>query len=80
MRSGGTSPSARHPVSADDVAWADVILVMEEKHKDRLRASFGHALGRKPIHVLDIPDEYKYMDPELIEQLHASVDAILGLA
>ncbi|MBC7700354.1 MAG: hypothetical protein H7225_08080, partial [Massilia sp.] len=30
-RSGGTSPSARHTVSADDVCWADVIFAMEDK-------------------------------------------------
>ena len=79
VRSGGTSPSARHPVSVDDIEWADVILVMEQKHKDRLRASFGRVLGGKAMHVLDIPDEYKYMDPELIEQLRGPVETILGL-
>ena len=34
-------------------------------------------LDRKTIRVLDIPDEYKYMDPELVEQLVQSVNAIL---
>ncbi|WP_454907732.1 low molecular weight protein tyrosine phosphatase family protein [Variovorax gossypii] len=79
-RSAGTSPNARHTVSADDIEWADVILVMEEKHKSRLVAEFTRMLRGKPIHVLDIPDEYKYMDPELVEELHRSVSSILGIA
>ena len=77
VRSAGTSPNARHTVSADDVRWADVIFVMEEKHKSRLVAEFSRLLVGKTIHVLDIPDDYKYMDPELVEQLEQSVNAIL---
>ena len=51
--------------------------MMEEKHKSRLVAEFSRLLDRKTIRVLDIPDEYKYMDPELVEQLEQSVNAIL---
>jgi len=78
-RSGGTSPNARHKVSVDDIRWADVIPVMEEKHKARLLAEFTRLLNDKTIHVLDIPDEYKYMDPSLIEQLEQSVASLLLL-
>ncbi|SEU06316.1 2'-5' RNA ligase family protein [Variovorax sp. OV084] len=78
-RSAGTSPNARHKVSVDDIEWANVILVMEEKHKSRLVAEFTRMLEGKPIHVLDIPDEYKYMDPELIEELQRSVGSILEI-
>lgn len=79
VRSGGTSPNARHPVSAADIGWADVVFVMEEKHKSRLMASYRRLLENKPVHVLDIPDEYKYMAPELVDLLGASVGDILGL-
>jgi predicted protein tyrosine phosphatase len=79
VRSGGTSPNARHHVSAADLSWAQVIFVMEEKHKSRLVAEYRRILENKPIHVLDIPDEYKYMDAELVELLQASVAEILGL-
>lgn len=78
-RSAGTSPNARHTVSVEDIQWADVVLVMEEKHKSRLKAEFTRLLENKPIHVLDIPDDYKYMDPELVEMLEQSVNSILGL-
>jgi len=66
-------------VSESDLRWAEVIVVMEEKHKSRLVAEYGRIVEDKPIHVLDIPDEYKYMDPELVEQLRSSVGEILGL-
>ena len=69
VRSGGTSRQARRSIGADDIDWADLICVMEEKHLSRLRAEFRNALKVKEIRVLDIPDEYKFMDPELVDLL-----------
>jgi predicted protein tyrosine phosphatase len=80
VRSAGTSPNARRHVSEDDLRWCGTILVMEEKHRSRLRAEFGRLVEHIPIHVLDIPDEYKYMDPDLVVELRSSVARILGLA
>jgi predicted protein tyrosine phosphatase len=36
-------------------------------------------MDNKPVHVLDIPDDYTYMDPELVELLEQSVGNMLGL-
>ena len=79
VRSGGTSPGARHPVATHDIEWADVIFVMEEKHQSRLKAQFGRVIENKKIYVLDIPDEYKFMQPELITELKNSVAAMLEI-
>jgi predicted protein tyrosine phosphatase len=79
VRSAGTSPSARRRVSASDIAWADVILVMEEKHRSRLVSEYADLLDGKAVHVLGIPDDYRYMDPELVDELTSPVAAILGL-
>lgn len=79
VRSAGTSPRARRTVSVKDIQWADIIFAMEQKHKDRLKAEFARLLSHKPIHVLDIPDEYQFMDPELVETLHNSVAAYLEI-
>jgi predicted protein tyrosine phosphatase len=79
VRSGGTSPGARHTVSEADIDWADVVFVMEQKHKSRLVAEFTGLMDNKPVHVLDIPDDYTYMDPELVELLEQSVGNMLGL-
>jgi predicted protein tyrosine phosphatase len=76
-RSAGTSPKARKTVSTADIRWADVIFAMESKHKSRLKAEFTRLLDHKPIHVLDIPDNYQYMDPELVQELEDLVTPYL---
>jgi predicted protein tyrosine phosphatase len=78
-RSAGTAASARRRLSADDVRWATVIFVMEDKHKAQLMVEFGGEIRGKPIYVLDITDEYRYMDPELVAQLREAVAGILGI-
>jgi predicted protein tyrosine phosphatase len=80
VRSAGTASSARRVVSEADIAWADVICVMEEKHQRHLRAQFGALLAGKPMHVLDIPDDYRFMDAELVELLRVSVTDIFKFA
>jgi predicted protein tyrosine phosphatase len=79
VRSAGTSPKARKTVSGKDVQWADIIFVMEEKHHCRLKSQFTRLLDYKDIHVLDIPDEYQYMDEELIEIMKQSVNDYLKI-
>ncbi len=76
-RSAGTSLSARHRISHVDIDWADVILVMESKHRDRIVADYAQMIEHTPIHVLDIADEYTYMDPELLEVLEQTVEPLL---
>ncbi|MGL4767117.1 MAG: low molecular weight protein tyrosine phosphatase family protein [Formosimonas sp.] len=77
-RSAGTSPNARRHVSAADIVWADVVMVMEEKHKSRLQAEFTRLLVHKPLYVLDVPDDYRYMDAELVELLTDAIEPILA--
>ncbi|MDN3237989.1 phosphotyrosine protein phosphatase [Pseudomonas sp. WAC2] len=79
VRSAGTSPNARKTVGPADIRWADIIIVMEQKHKSRLVADFTRLLDHKPIHVLEIPDEYRYMDPELVDILKESVGSCLAI-
>lgn len=66
-------------VSCGLLQWADVICVMEQKHKDRLMAEYRRIIENKPLHVLDIPDDYRYMDPELVRQLEELVPEVLGI-
>lgn len=76
-RSAGTSPNAKKTISVSDIKWADVIFVMEKKHKNRIVAEFTRLVEHKPIHILDIPDEYKYMDPDLISFMEDIVEPYL---
>ena len=79
VRSAGVAASARRKLSEKDVQWAHVIVVMESEHKRRIVADFGRSLGSRVIHVLDIADDYRFMDPELVEMLEASVPGLLGV-
>ncbi len=78
VRSAGTEPSARIRLSAKTLAWADVIFVMEKKHKQRIKEKFGDELDHQTIVILDIPDEYQFMDEELIEDITSKVDSYLA--
>jgi predicted protein tyrosine phosphatase len=51
---------------------------MEEKHRSILLARFDRTLLRSSIHVLDVPDDYRFMDEELVDLLRQLVDDILG--
>ena len=78
VRSAGTSSKAKRHVSINDVKWADKIFVMEQKHKQRLMSDFRQELNFKEVIVLDIPDDYQFMDPELIMILKESIDHFVG--
>lgn len=80
MKSAGISRKARRHITIDDIRWADVICAMEEKHISRLRGDFRQELSHKELHVLDIPDDYTYMDPELVDLLLETMAPIIDLA
>lgn len=67
--SAGLSPDAELRLSAEQVEWADVILVMERVHQQRLKRDFGKLLAGKKVAVLNIPDDYDFMEPALVELL-----------
>jgi predicted protein tyrosine phosphatase len=58
--------------------WAEVIFVMEPEHKKQLLGAFRDQAKGRRIHVLDIPDDYGFMDPELVTLITAGVRAALG--
>ncbi|MTH48728.1 low molecular weight protein tyrosine phosphatase family protein [Intestinirhabdus alba] len=79
VRSAGTSRNAKKKVTPDLLHWADVICVMEQKHKDRLMAGYRRIIENKPLHVLHISDNYRYGDPALIALLEELVPSALGI-
>ena len=72
-----TSKSAKRRVSHKDINWADMILFMEQKHKSRLMSEYRQDLKYKTIDVLDIPDDYRFMDEDLIEIIREKVDKLV---
>ncbi len=71
--SAGVNHDADTPVCPELLAWADLILVMQRVHRTKLAAKFRAQLANKRIVCLDIPDDYEFMDPALIELLDARV-------
>ena len=69
----GTNSDAVTPVSGDLIEWADVILVMEKSHKNKITKKYRDLLKGKRLIVLDIPDNYGYMDEDLIKMLKSKV-------
>jgi protein-tyrosine phosphatase len=76
IRSAGISPSSVRKVSDNDMNWAELVLVMEKNQKNKVKEMFSH-LELPQIDVLDIPDEYEFMDEELITMLKSSINTYL---
>lgn len=77
VKSAGTEPSARIKLTSKIVEWADVIFVMEKKHKQRIIEKFNSILDKENIIILNISDDYNFMDVELIEEIKMKVDPYL---
>ncbi|WP_265238635.1 methyltransferase domain-containing protein [Lyngbya sp. CCAP 1446/10] len=79
-RSAGTEKGARIRVTEGLLGWADVIFVMEQKHESRLHSKFPETLTSKKVICLQIPDNYRYMEPELVELLQAKLSPYLEMS
>lgn len=69
VRSAGLNNSAVIPVSPELVQCAEYIFVMEQTHRNKLRKKFKQWINKQRIIVLGIPDDFEYMDPELVKIL-----------
>ena len=79
VRSVGTQPEARIVITEGHIGWADLIFVMEKSHLDRIRRKFPQAIRGKRVIALHIPDDYGFMQPELIDELRSKLGPYLTL-
>ena len=77
VRSAGVRTDAHRRVSEEDLRWADVVFVMEREHKVWISTRF-EGLELPLLEVLEIPDEYEYMEPQLQEILRLTLDPEIG--
>jgi protein-tyrosine phosphatase len=68
IRSAGLSPKSDRKISEKDLNWADLVLVMETRQRVKLRELYMN-LELPDIEILDIPDNYEFMDEELVQLL-----------
>ncbi|MFK8014791.1 MAG: low molecular weight protein tyrosine phosphatase family protein [Gammaproteobacteria bacterium] len=75
--SAGLNRGADNPVSGELIGWADIIFVMERRHKSKLSKDFKPYLKNSRVITLDIPDDYDYMDAALVKRLKRKVTRYL---
>jgi predicted protein tyrosine phosphatase len=75
--SAGLAPDAEVRVSAEQLDWATLIFVMEKNQRSKLTRHYRQVLAGKRVVCLDIPDDYSYMQPELVSLLQRKVPALL---
>lgn len=59
-------------LNEEDLAWADTIYAMEQKHKKEV-LRFSKSVNSKKVKVLNIPDHFTYYQKELLEILDEKV-------
>jgi predicted protein tyrosine phosphatase len=75
--SAGLGADADVPLSHEQLRWADIVFVMEKAHRARLSAKFREGLNGKKVICLDIPDDYAFMQPELVALLEQKAGKFL---
>lgn len=71
--SAGTNRGAETPLTPELVEWADIIFAMEKSHQRKLSERFRAQLKDKRVVCLGVPDNYQFMQPELVALLQAKV-------
>lgn len=73
VRSAGLDPHARKHLTSDMIKWADIIFVMERVHQENIKNKYQEELKGKKLICLNIPDEYDFMQAELIDILKEKI-------
>ena len=74
--SAGTDKSAEAVLEHEHLVWADAIIVMEKHHRDFIRHKYPEFYKNKKIVCLYIPDDFYFMQPELISILRDKVEDV----
>jgi predicted protein tyrosine phosphatase len=77
VASAGTNNDAAIRLTAELVQWADIIFAMEKMHRQKISAKFREHLRNKRVICLNIPDNFGFMDPKLVEVLNERVPKFL---
>ena len=78
VASAGLNNDAMVRVTPELLSWADRIFVMEKSHRNRLSRKFRDSLRGKIVTCLDIPDEFDFMEPALLQILEQRLTPYLG--
>jgi predicted protein tyrosine phosphatase len=73
VRSAGTSPDALVGVTEVMLDWADVVFTMDETQERAMRRMFPAHPALDGLICLEIPDDFTFNQPELVEMLRERV-------
>ncbi len=78
IRSAGLSPKSDRKISENDLNWADLVFVMESDQIAKIKEVYA-MLQLPRIEVLEIPDDYEFMNEELVEMLIDKINESLKI-
>jgi len=78
IRSAGLSPKSDRKISENDLNWTDLVFVMETGQRAKIRDIYKH-LELPEIENLNIPDDYEFMDEELVSLLTDRINESLRI-
>ena len=64
---------SQHMVSAKEILWSDVVVVMEEEQRSEIAKRFPKEYLQKRVLSFDIPDIYHHKNPQLIKELNTKL-------
>jgi predicted protein tyrosine phosphatase len=73
VRSAGTSPDALARVNALMLDWAELIFIMDDHQRRALADMFPDHPALQRLICLDIPDNFTFLEPELVKLLEERV-------
>jgi predicted protein tyrosine phosphatase len=76
VKSAGTDKSASTVLTEELLNWAESVVVMEKHHRNHIRKHFPDIYINKRIVCLYIPDDYDYMQTELISILKDKLEDV----
>jgi predicted protein tyrosine phosphatase len=78
VKSAGVDKDSSVPVNRKLLVWADIIFVMEKRQRNVIHKKFKDIYRNKRIVCLYIPDDFEYMDPDLIQLLKKRLPQYVG--
>lgn len=79
IRSAGVSPKSDRKISEKDLNWADLVFVMETEQRAKIQELYRN-LDLPKIEILNIADDYEFMDDELVELLTDKINDTLKIS
>ncbi len=76
VKSAGTDVTANMVINEELLNWADAVIVMEKHHRNFIRREFPGIYDSKKIVCLYIPDDYDFMQEELITILRDKFESV----